>query len=876
MRQFAFLNFRNHLLKHRSFSFLQENGRMIAQFLLTILFIGLALWFVFHEKAELLEVKKTMLGSQWQYILLGVGLTIFYILLQGKMYCISFRTVNAKVPLWPMIILFLKRNFISVFLPAGGVSSLAFFVGDIEKRGFTKSQIHFASSVYGFAGIGSVVVIAIPALLCSMLVGTISFLEIFLLLLTIFLLAGIYFSYRSIKNGGFMYRIFVRFFPSLKVIFNEFSHNQINQKQFIYTFLISISIDFIGIAHIFVSMLALSVHPSLGAAVISYLVAVLFLTVSPFLRGLGAIEFSMSYILIQLGYSNIEAISITLLYRFFEFWLVFATGIYSFVAKVNKLVLRILPALFIFLLGIWNVLSVLLQSHHFKPLYHFLPLESIVTSNYFVLTAGLFLFITAAFLLKGLRSAWWMAFILVIISLAGHLSRAANYKDIFIAFIVLIVLIATRKEYNIKNNSRLRYVGLQTAFLSMVGVLIYGTIGFYFLDKKYFAIDFSLPQSIKYTFLNYFLIGSNDLKSAAPFARDFIISINISGLLSMMFLFYTIIRPFVIKNNSSPEQLTLAKSLVEKYGRSSLDYFKTYYDKMIFISDDATAFISYRVAGSYAVALENPVAENDLKMSYCIKEFDRYCNERGMKIFFYRVPEEDLAHYKALHKKCLFTGQEGVVDLEHFTLEGRSNKSLRNSIHKVTQRGYTTNIITPPIKDGLLQKLKSVSDEWLDDTGRKEIVFSQGLFRWDELKQQSVITVENKEEKIIAFLNIIPDYSKGEMTYDLLRKTVDAPNGVMDFVLIALFNYAKSLDYSFVNLGFAPLSGLEDPQSFPERSMKFAYEKIRLFAHYKGLREFKEKYSPIWHNKYLVYESDYDLLQAPMVLTKVIQSRNIL
>ena len=67
------------------------------------------------------------------------------------------------------------------------------------------------------------------------------------------------------------------------------------------------------------------------------------------------------------------------------------------------------------------------------------------------------------------------------------------------------------------------------------------------------------------------------------------------------------------------------------------------------------------------------------------------------------------------------------------------------------------------------------------------------------------------------------------------------------------------------------MSGLDDPQNFPERSMKFAYEKIKSFAHYKGLREYKAKFGPLWFNKYLIYEHDYDLLQIPSVLAKVIK-----
>ena len=145
------------------------------------------------------------------------------------------------------------------------------------------------------------------------------------------------------------------------------------------------------------------------------------------------------------------------------------------------------------------------------------------------------------------------------------------------------------------------------------------------------------------------------------------------------------------------------------------------------------------------------------------------------------------------------------------------------------------------------------------------------MFVWEELKHQTLITVENEEEKIIAFLNIIPDYAKNEATYDLMRKTKDAPGGVMDFILIELFNYLKTQQITFVNIGLAPISGLNDPHTFPERSMNFAYNKIKSFSHYKGLREYKEKFEPRWYNKYLIYEHDYDLLQVPSVLSRIIK-----
>ncbi len=40
------------------------------------------------------------------------------------------------------------------------------------------------------------------------------------------------------------------------------------------------------------------------------------------------------------------------------------------------------------------------------------------------------------------------------------------------------------------------------------------------------------------------------------------------------------------------------------------------------------------------------------------------------------------------------------------------------------------------------------------------------------------------------------------------------------------------------------------------------------FSHYKGLREYKEKFDPVWYNKYLIYQHDYDLLKLPALLAK--------
>ena len=867
------IKFKKSFLKNSSFPVNKENRAIAFQFIVGVLFIGLGIWFFKHEKSELFQIKNAISTATALWVFVGILTTVLYFVLQGLLYVASFSAINAKINLKDGIILFLKRNFISVFLPAGGFSSLFFFSKNIEEKGNTTTQIHLASSIYAFIGILSVVLVAIPVFIFALLNGTMGTSNWYALAVVIAFNIGMILVYQSIVKKGQLYSLLIKRFPKSEHIFNDLENHTLDTRKFLFAVFYSVLIEIIGITHLYIAMMALHVQPSLLGASMGYLVSVIFLIISPFMRGLGAVEVSMSYILIRYGFSNIEAISITFLYRFFEFWTPLLAGIIIFTSKINKLLLRVGPALLLFVLGITNIVSVLTPaiSSRLESLKNYLPLEAINASNYLVFTAGLFLLVTASFMLKGLRMAWWFALSLSILSFIGHLTKAIDYEEAIIAFTVIVILIATRKQYYIKTNAKLRLLGIETSVLSIAAVVLYGTIGFYFLDKKHFGIDFSTLQSIRYTLQNYFLVGSFNLIPLDGFAYNFLVSIKISGFLSFGFLIYTLINPFVRKDLFTDEDQQLAKELIEKYGNSSLDYFKTYFDKLIFISGSKNSFISYRLAGNYAVVLENPVAQNDFEMKNCIIQFDKFCYQCGLQSIYYRVSEKDIAIYKSMGKKTFFLGQEGVVDLASFSLEGGSKKTLRNAINKINESGLKAVINTAPIKEGLLQRLETVSNQWLKETKRTEIIFSQGMFLSEELKNQTIITVENKEEKIIAFINIIPTGAVGEATYDLIRKTNDAPNGIIDYILVSLFNHLKKENYKSVNLGLAPMSGIVKATTMQEKSMKYAYEKIKSFSHYKGQRTYKEKFSPTWHNQYVIFSDDYDLIQMPRILSKVIK-----
>ncbi|PSR56509.1 lysylphosphatidylglycerol synthetase family protein [Adhaeribacter arboris] len=837
---------------------------------LTLIIVFFCIFFVKHEGTELplafTKIQQTSFGLG----LVALLVSLFYAVLNAGIYFCSFAAVNARVSLPLLVRVFLKRNLLSVFLPAGGVSSLAFFNNSILKQKVLPAQNSQATFLYVFASYASLLLIALPVIGLLTLRGNLSN-NLLIAFSTLLVVAvGILILIITFFRRGRSYTFFVQRFPAAANLLEQI-RNQTYQKSWLLGAVVaSIGVELCGMAHLWIACWAIGHPATLEMIAFGYTIATLLYAVSPLFRGLGAVELSLTYVLVQYGIPKVAAVAITLYYRFFEFWLPLLFGLAAFLFQKNNLLLRILPAFLIFLLGLVNIISVLTPAiaERLTLLTHFLSSSTIFFSNYAVIGGGILLLFLSVYLFQGFRNAWIMALVLTIVSILGHIGKAIDYEEALFGLSVLIVLIYTRRHYTLKSDPKgIRHKGflLTTGFCLL---LIYGLVGFYWLDYRHFNQNFTWFTALT-QFGKLLLLQNDRLFPQTLFARGFSVSLQTMELAWLTFLTYVLLRPVFNKTTHTHEDITRAKELLNQYGKSSLDYFKVYPDKQLFFNAANNAFVAYKVAGQYAVVLENPVLADEVIFSTVITEFEQFCHQNGWQAIYYRIDEKDLAAYTSLGKKHLFIGQEGIISLQNFTLEGAERKSLRNAIRKVSTAGYVSRTYLPPLKEGLIQRLKAVSEEWLKEFKKQESAFTQGVFNTAEIKQQVVITVEDAEEKMVAFINVIPDYSPQEGTYDLIRKTVDAPNGVLDFLLVQLIDYFKTQNLLFLNLGMAPLSGLNQPQNIPEKALQFAYNNLHQFSHLHGLRFFKEKFADTWTNKYLVYTHDLDLVQAPSVLTKV-------
>ena len=282
------------------------------------------------------------------------------------------------------------------------------------------------------------------------------------------------------------------------------------------------------------------------------------------------------------------------------------------------------------------------------------------------------------------------------------------------------------------------------------------------------------------------------------------------------------------------------------HGRSSLARFLLFDDKRYFFTP-AGSVIGYALVGRTAVALGDPVGQQ-ADLLPAIQAFNEHCRHNDWLPVFYQTRPDTLDLYEQAGLDSVKVGEEGIVDLQAFSLEGKAGKGLRTPFNKLTSAGYTFTVHPPPIPQALLTELRLISDEWLTTMHGSEKRFSLGWFDNDYLRAAPIGAVHAPGGWISAFVNLVPEYQLNEITVDLMRRRRETENGTMEFMFVSLFQWARAQGYQGFNLGLSSLSGLGEKPGDPalERVMHWIYQNVNQFYNFKGLHEFRQKFHPDW------------------------------
>jgi phosphatidylglycerol lysyltransferase len=217
------------------------------------------------------------------------------------------------------------------------------------------------------------------------------------------------------------------------------------------------------------------------------------------------------------------------------------------------------------------------------------------------------------------------------------------------------------------------------------------------------------------------------------------------------------------------------------------------------------------------------------------------------------VSDDNLPIYVDLGLTVLKIGEEGVVSLAGFSLEGGARSGLRHTFNKGHRDGLSFEILAAHDAAGVLPELRVISDAWLESKNSREKSFSLGRFDESYLSK-TPLAVVRRDANILAFANIWEGAEGGELSIDLMRFLPEAPPGVMDFLFINLMLWGKERGFARFNLGMAPLAGLRAGQLAPlwNRLAAVLYRHGENFYNFQGLQQYKDKFHPEWCPRYLV------------------------
>ena len=274
-------------------------------------------------------------------------------------------------------------------------------------------------------------------------------------------------------------------------------------------------------------------------------------------------------------------------------------------------------------------------------------------------------------------------------------------------------------------------------------------------------------------------------------------------------------------------------------------------DKPLMFNPQRTAFLMYGTTRRGWVALGDPVGPPEERQELAWR-FREEADRHGAWSAFHQVGDGTLPTYVEMGLAVVTLGEEALVPLDSFSLDGDARRRLRHTWNEVRRRGATAEVVPPEAVPALLPELKAVSDAWLARRRTREKGFSMGRFDPAYLAGFPHVVVR-AQGKVVAFATVWRGAPGTELAVDLLRYSREAPPNVADFLFVELILWGKAQGYRELNLGMAPLPEAADREPAPSwnRLGALVFRHGEHFASFQRLRRYKEKFGATWRLRYL-------------------------
>jgi lysyl-tRNA synthetase class 2 len=395
------------------------------------------------------------------------------------------------------------------------------------------------------------------------------------------------------------------------------------------------------------------------------------------------------------------------------------------------------------------------------------------------------------------RRAWALAVGAVGLGIVTHVP-VHRWSVVAVNVGVLVLLLLARRDFTAISERTGRVAALRV-FLVMGSVSVVAGL---FLTAR------TAPHSPVQTRLVEVLAGlvgfSPDLEFRAPNGSALTeIALNTLGGLTALLTLLSLLAPARKPSTLSPEAEQGLRGLLDRFGvRDSLGYFALRGDKTAIFSPSGKAAVVYRVVGSVTLAAGDPLGDPEAwpgAIQAWLDEADRYAWTPGV----IGASENGAIAYHRAGLDSLELGDEAVLHLDEFSLEGRSMRVVRQAVNRVRRAGYTLDVRRQrDLRPEELEEARATAEALRGEDVERG--FSMALGRLADPADPELVVARARDAagRLVAVLTFVP-WGRDGLSLDLMRRARESENGTVEFVIVGVAEQARSLGVRRISLNFA-------------------------------------------------------------------------
>lgn len=382
----------------------------------------------------------------------------------------------------------------------------------------------------------------------------------------------------------------------------------------------------------------------------------------------------------------------------------------------QKLVRR-LAALFVGISGVLSLLSVASDPlrDQLSSVYNYLPVFPRIADALTALV-GVGLLILARGVRRGQRRAWAVCLVSLLAVAVFHIARASGLEGMIVALGAAGFLWINRRYFRAASD----IPPVRKGVLSLLGTAVVAALAGTVSLKITYTLHHRPPFRHHLSWIHALqasserLVGIQHVVLNPRVERFFTPAMGVVGIALGLALLVLLLRPVVHRRSQHEHEATpwvagagtpnpdlaRAREVVDKYGSGTLDFFALRDDKQYFFWNETV--VAYAVYNGSCLVSPDPVGPETERVE-AWRAFRKFVDSNGWALGGLGAGEDWLPIYRDSGMHDVYVGDEGVVNVQDFSMQGGKFKGLRQAVNRVAKYGYTISFHDPANLDPAVQ-----------------------------------------------------------------------------------------------------------------------------------------------------------------------------